>query len=223
MCLKNLPPDVTKKDIADLIRKRSRSQPQYIDLGIREDGTPRRYAHVTVEGLKGVIEVLNGANMNGYNVIAEQAAPHYAFKILEAKRAREKIERDADEARQAAIEALQERLAAQGDTINKEHPPKSFFHGKQRYARIAAEIANKMRLERAPQQPAPRAQQPHTATNPNSHKLDKRKPKKQPRVEKVEPIPEPPAAPEPPQPTKDQRKLAGLQAKLLALKEKMKK
>jgi hypothetical protein len=220
MCLKNLPPDVTKKDIADLIKKRSRSQPQYIDLGLKEDGTPRRYAHVTVEGLKSVIENINGALLNGYNVIAEQAQPHFAFKLLEAKRARERAEREAEEERQRAVDAMNARLQEQGNTITVENAPKSFYHNKQRYARIGAEIAKRLREERNP----PSLLQPlkHVKKQVEGGRAAKKA-----RVEKqvvsAKKEEDPVVAPEPPPPTKDQRKLAGLQAKLQALKEKMKK
>lgn len=237
ICLKNLPPDVTKKDIADLIRLRSRSQPQYIDLGLNEDGTPRRYAFVSVEGLKGVLEAINGAPIRGFNVIAEQCKkPHFGFTLAEAKRKREREEQEADDARKQRVEQLLERWNAKGDTITKDLPPKSFYHSRQRYAKVAAEIAAKSReqnkqkfgLSHMPPSTHVSAQLAqsarHEATTPagasRRSQLKRHKPE---RTKKPETPVEPVAPPPPPQPTKEERKLTGLQAKLAALREKMSK
>ncbi|CUG93396.1 Hypothetical protein, putative [Bodo saltans] len=248
MCIKNLPPDVTKKDLADLIRKRTRAQPQYIDLGLLEDGTPRRYAHVTVEGLKGVMEAINGVDIRGFNVIVEQAKPHYSFALAEARRKREREEREAEETLEKRAEELRERWNSLPDTITKEKPPKSFFHNKQRYATVASQIAKQSREKH--RQAYGNSVMPPSTKNMNHYfpedaennrkaaaaaaatsaapggdskfarkkefLKDKRKPK---------PVPEPAAPappPEPPQPTKEEKKLSGLQARLAALREKMK-
>jgi hypothetical protein len=180
--------------------------------------------------------------MNGYNVVAEQAKPHYAFKILEAKRQRERAAQEAEEERQRAVDAMNERLETQGNTITVANAPKPFYHGKQRYGRIASEIAKKIRLERGG---APSAVAPPPSAPQHGNQAQSRggkpgtsadagqggRPAKKARAEKkgsdpvksqVEPEKkEEPAGP--PQPTKDQRKLAGLQAKLQALKDKMKR
>lgn len=251
MCIKNLPPDVTKKDLADLIRKRTRAQPQYIDLGLLEDGTPRRYAHVTVEGLKGVMEAINGVDIRGFNVIVEQAKPHYSFALAETRRKREREEREAEETLAKRAEELIERWNNQPDTITKEKPPKSFYHNKQRYATVASQIAKQSRdkhkgivgnsvmppstkymnhyfpedADNSKKVAAAAAAAAAAAGKPAGDSKfakkkefgkDKRRPK---------PAPEPAAPappPEPPQPTKEEKKLSGLQARLAALREKMK-
>lgn len=233
LCIKNLPPDVTKKDVADLIRKRTRAQPQYIDLGTMEDGNPRRYAHVTVEGLKGVMEAINGVAIRDYNVIVEQAKPHYSFAIAEARRKREREETEREEAVEKRAEELRERWSNQPNTITKEKPPKSFFYNKQRYASVASQIAKQCR-ERHRQAYGNSLMPPSTQILPDNgtsneadtkfnRKKDLGKDKRRPRREK--PVAEPaapPPPPEPPQPTKEEKKLSGLQARLAALREKMK-
>lgn len=250
MILKNLPPEVTKKEIADLIRKRSRSQPMHIDLGVNEDGTTRRYAHVSVEGLKGVIEAINGVPIRDHHVIAEQAKPHFSFKIVEANRKREREERDAEELRKQRAESFLAKCLAQ-DNITKDKPPRPFYHSKLKYSRIASEIAQKCRQEhenkngplqaRSTAYPTERQQADAAAAasstaaqNADATGAAQRSNSKwagkggnaahrqKPKGEKKEVVPEPPKVVVPPPPTKEERKLSGLQAKLAALKEKLK-
>jgi hypothetical protein len=252
LCLKNLPPDITKADIADIIKKRTRAQPRYIDLGVRDDGTPRRFAFVSVEGLKTVMEAINGVTLRGFNIIAEQAKPHYSFALAEAKRKREREEETEAEERQQRAELLLAKWAAQPETITKEKPPRPFYGAKQKYGRIASEIAAKSREEaklRKSQMAgrfggeagAPRRfgatpvtggaavsalQSSSSAIEGNSQPVGGAAPTRasfrgKKAAKPVEPA-TPPPPPEPPQPTKEERKLTGLQAKLAALREKMK-
>lgn len=249
ICLKNLPPDVTKADIADIIKKRTRAQPRYIDLGTLDDGTPRRFAHVSVEGLKSVLEAINGVGLRGFNIIAEQAKPHYSFALAEAKRKREREEEQEEESRRQRAQELLEKWAAQPETITKEKPPRPFYGGKQKYSRVASEIAAKCREAAkarkasssgygfptrsnrytaepgtATSEPVQSSSNQQTSAAPEStaKPLDRRGPRKNVRREAVAAPVAPPQPPPPPQPTKEERKLTGLQAKLAALREKMK-
>jgi RNA recognition motif-containing protein len=250
LCIKNLPPDVTKKDIAELIKKRTRAQPQYIDLGTRDDGTPRRYAHVTVEGLKSVMEAINGVDLRGFNVVVEQANPHYSFALAEARRKREREENAEVEAQQKRTEELIERWNNMPCTITKDKPPKSFYHNKQRYASVASQIAKQgreqhrqaygnstmppsSRLLPGRVKPASRVigfgdeeeqlkRSEATVADGKRSRKDFGKDKRRPKQEKPKAEPVPPPPPEPPQPTKEEKKLSGLQARLAALREKMK-
>lgn len=223
LCLKNLPPDVTKKDIAELIRKRTRSQPQLIDLGQDDEGNTRRYAHVTVEGLKSVLEALNGAPLGGYNIIAEQAKPHFAFLVATDKRKREREEREEEESRAAKAAEVIRFWESQPTTICKERPPKSFYHSKQKYAAVASAIARQCRESHRRTRGEVGTVDVHRDTGKTNNKQEGPKGARR-QVTKAAPtvVPQPVAIEEPPKPTKEERKLTGLQAKLAALREKMK-
>lgn len=254
MVLKNLPPDCTKKDIIDFIKNRSRSQPSNIELGKRPDGTQNRFAHVTVEGMKALCEVINGIPIKGFAITAEPAKPHFSIAMRDAKRARENAEKEEEAAQEAAREEMMERIRNAPPQL-KGVKVKSFYYYKQKYAEAARKIAEDGRkglitrhsyavptthpnynsYERPPQGDAEgpavgwmteaeeRAANPPEKKKfrPEDKKDFKKKDFKKKEEKKKEAEAPPPPPPEPPKPSKEEKKIAGLQAKLLALKAKM--
>ena len=240
MFIKNLPPDVTKAEIVEMIRKRSRAQPSNIEIGKSKDGEPRQYAHVTVEGLKSVIESIQGVPIRGYNVACEPAKAHYSIAIRDANRQKEREAEAEAEAAEAEREAELAELAANPPKLMCKSKVKSFYHYRRRYGEVASEIAKEFResyiqhgfktdAERAEEEAAANAvvppnvvtDQPHATRGRRGGKnqgenRDKKFGDKKPKAVEA-PAPPPP----PPPPSKEERKVAGLQAKLLALRAKM--
>lgn len=147
VCLKNLPQDCTKREIAELVRNRTGAQPHSIDLGLSDDGKPRSYAHFSCEGAKHVIEVLGSGVMLRDSVVqAFSAHPHYSWRYAEARRKRERAEEAEMSARASYWEKVRERLSRRsrpGELPTK--PPRDFYATKRCYARVAAEIAQAAR------------------------------------------------------------------------------
>eukprot|EP00744_Colponema_vietnamica_P017263 GILI01024241.1.p1 GENE.GILI01024241.1~~GILI01024241.1.p1 ORF type:complete len:259 (-),score=65.67 GILI01024241.1:95-871(-) len=248
LVLKNLPPDCTKKDIIDFIKNRSRSQPSNIELGKRPDGSQNRFAHVTVEGMKALCEVLNGIPIKGHAITAEPAKPHFSIAMRDAKRTRENEEKEAETTAAAAKEEMLERIR-NGPPQLKGVKVKSFFYYKQKYAEAAKKIAEdgrkglitrhsfkppvavKHSFENPPEGDADgpavgwMTEAEVRAANPPERKKfrpeDKKNFKKEAKKKEAVVEAPPPPPPEPPKPSKEERKIAGLQAKLLALKAKM--
>ncbi|KAF8291446.1 hypothetical protein TcYC6_0127000 [Trypanosoma cruzi] len=260
ICLKNIPPDCTKREIAEFVRSRSGAQPHSIDLGLDREGRIRRYAHFSVEGTKNVISVLSGAVWRGVAVTALPAKPHYMYRLAEARRQRERQEA---EERGCVEAAWKERTARwmekTGGELRNEKPPKSFYATRQRYAAVASEIARKQREEHrtkraasltsggcgmrnhrhqkeeelaAEEEEAPEKRHPRqrgtTRNNSNLHYKHSRGEGNVPVRREKKPNTEAPVAAtqkekqQPTGPSKEERKLSGLQAKLAALRAKMK-
>ena len=221
LILKNLPPGVTKKDIADFVKGRSRAQPRGIDLGVNEDGTTRRYAHITVDGLKAVIAALADASFKGYPVKVEPARPHYTWKIQEDKRRREQEQEE--ELQKAST--IAETLSSE-PILRRNRAPKPDYMGKQRYARVASEIASQLRQEyyrKNGHHAGP--QQLETTTRLKKKRRIDANQSTAPGADQPTSCcvtPKAPQPPPPPQPSKEEKKLQGLQARLAALKERMK-
>lgn len=259
----NLPPDTTKHDIIDLIRKRSRANPQHIDIAIDADGKPRGFAHCSVEGLRNVIEAINGMPLKNNRVVAAAAHTHFSVAITNAKRERERADRAAIEARETAEEeakAKREAFVASGEKVVLK-APLSFYGGRQHYAKIASKVAATLRTQfinatggtkpffvqrRVAQRndvvdgqtgnlpsaepatnkqhelsaegkscgaPNRKRQRLETRQQPSSQSGATKKATQQPAIA----APPPP----PPQPTKEERKVAGLQARLAMLRQKL--
>lgn len=248
MHIRNLPPDVTKAEIVDLIRKRTRAQPSNIEIGKGPDGVQRQYAHVTVEGLKAVMENIEGAPIRGYNISVAAANPHYSIKIRDTNRRREREEEEMEAAAQAEREAELAALAENPPQLMPKSKVKSFYHYRQRYAQIASSLAKEFhngflqhgfktdaeREEEAAAANRKEATEPPAATRGRRSEAagtsgpstsdhgkkkfgDKWKGDKKSAAAAAPPAPPPP----PPPPSKEERKVAGLQAKLLALKAKL--
>jgi RNA recognition motif-containing protein len=173
--LSGLPKDVTRKDIVEFVKKRTRANPMYIEIAKDADGNGRGFAHITVEGLRAVVEALNGVPMNGNRITAAQAKPHFSVPIMALKKEREDAEQAAAEARMnARMEAKErekERKAREKEQLNSaleaesddddenpyagvvkrridpvEVPPAKLFANKKlAFSQIAAEIASKSR------------------------------------------------------------------------------
>ncbi|EAN78110.1 uncharacterized protein TEOVI_000526500 [Trypanosoma equiperdum] len=148
ICLKNIPPECTKREIAEFIRNRTGGQPHSIDLGLDSNGRVRRYAHFSVEGAKNVVSALTGATWKGVTVSALHANPHYTYRLAESRRRREHLESEEKQQREELLRRKTERwLAKTGGELPKGRPPKPFFASRQRYAEVASEIAKKSREE----------------------------------------------------------------------------
>ncbi|ORC92923.1 uncharacterized protein TM35_000022490 [Trypanosoma theileri] len=148
ICLKNIPPDCTKREIAEFIRNRTGAQPHSIDLGLDADGRPRRYAHFSAEGARNIVPVLSGATWRDCTITALPARPHYTHRLAEARRRQQQAEQEAEEAREAHWRHCTEKwLAKTGGVLPAGRGPKSFYATRQRYAAVAAEIARKLREE----------------------------------------------------------------------------
>ncbi|GET93325.1 hypothetical protein, conserved [Leishmania tarentolae] len=251
ICLKNLPEGCTKREIAELVRNRTGTPIHSIDLGLDADGKTRRYAHFSCEGAKHVLEVLNaGVSLRNSTVYAHPAKMHYSFRYAEARRKREREEAEEKERLEAFWAASRQRFLdrTNGGELPKNKAPKDFYASKRKYARIAAEIAQMAREAHASSRGgAAYAEHPrgaaHTAASfsgadggtKSTHSAASkdqatsggdanaaRKPASRLTAAKSKaPAAAPPALP--PEPTKEERKLSGLQAKLAALKEKLKK
>ncbi|KAG5464080.1 hypothetical protein LSCM1_00260 [Leishmania martiniquensis] len=240
ICLKNLPEGCTKREIAELVRNRTGTPIHSIDLGVDADGRARRYAHFSCEGAKHVLEVLNaGVALRNTTIHAHPAKVHYSYRYAEARRKREREEAEEKQQQEAFWAASRQRFLARtnGGELPKHKTPKDFYASKRKYARIAAEIAlmsrkahaaaraDAMLVERprgtASHSGAAAAGEPPRAAAGSgaAHASGKRAP--QPKATKSK-APAAISLP-PPEPTKEERKLSGLQAKLAALKEKLKK
>lgn len=251
ICLKNLPAGCTKREIAELVRNRTGTPIHSIDLGLGPDGETRRYAHFSCEGAKHVLEVLaSGVTLRGVTIYAHPAKMHYSFRYAEARRKREREEAEEKEQLDAYWAETRQRFLdrTNGGELPKDRPPKNFYASKQKYARIAAEIAQTFRRQSG----AAHGSAGHdtaaaassffeegdqfssidptsvggaaptvSASRPPAYAGKKRPPRAAGAKTKASAAPPPP--PPPPEPTKEERKLSGLQAKLAALKEKLKK
>ncbi|KAH9582154.1 hypothetical protein LSM04_006486 [Trypanosoma melophagium] len=272
ICLKNIPPDCTKREIAEFIRNRTGAQPHSIDLGLTDDGRPRRYAHFSAEGAKNIFPVLTGAVWRGCTITALQATPHYSYRLAEARRKQQERERAEAAQRTAYLKYCTEKwLAKTGGELTAGRAPKSFYATRQRYAAVAAEIARKLREEHKSKQWNSNGQtggncnyhhreeeeqekeenvrlsttenadwnegrRPRMAENTKSNQHYKHprgkgvfsaKGAKKPRTESNgsntnTTTAEKKDEEKPPAPSKEERKLSGLQAKLAALRAKMK-
>ncbi|RNF03149.1 hypothetical protein TraAM80_06007 [Trypanosoma rangeli] len=148
ICLKNIPLDCTKRDIAEFVRNRTGAQPHSIDLGLDREGRVRRYAHFSVEGAKNVMSVLSGALWREVEVTALPAKPHYMYRLAEARRQRERQEAE----ERACLETAWKESTARwmqktGGELRRGKPPKSFYATRQRYGEVASEIARRLREE----------------------------------------------------------------------------
>ncbi|KEG08403.1 hypothetical protein DQ04_07271030 [Trypanosoma grayi] len=270
ICIKNLPPQCTKREIAEFVRNRTGAQPHSIDLGLDSDGNVRRYAHFSVEGAKNVVPALTGAIWRDEVVVALHAKPHYTYRLAEAKRRREREEAEEQAQLEAFWQKHTERWRAKtGGELQKKKPPKSFYATRQRYSEVAAAIAKRLREEYYNKNPAGHhrrhvercQQQPHRqqrgeeggeeartagdtaddaypqraagGAKDNQHykhprgkgviparDVKRRKtegPVAQPKKQEQQQEPQQPAGP-----SKEERKLSVLQAKLAALRAKMK-
>lgn len=265
ICLKNLPEKCTKREIAELIRNRTGTPIHSIDLGLGPDGETRRYAHFSCEGAKHVLEVLaGGVTLRDSTLSAHAAKMHYSFRYAEARRKREREEAEEKEELEAHWAASTQRFLdrTNGGELSKAKPPKNFYASKQKYARIAAEVAQTFRNKSgaahgsghggAARPEHSRGGAAHPTSSP-AHGNEEQKDsgrgegvdptaasaadarphafagkKRPPRAAaaakaKAKAPTAPPPPPPPPEPTKEERKLSGLQAKLAALKEKLKK
>ncbi|RNF26575.1 uncharacterized protein Tco025E_01345 [Trypanosoma conorhini] len=148
ICLKNIPPDCTKREIAEFVRGRTGAQPHSIDLGLDREGSIRRYAHFSVEGAKNVISALSGALWRDVEVTALPAKPHYMYRLAEARRQRERQEAE----ERACLEAAWKEFTARwmektGGELRRGKAPKSFYATRRRYGEVASEIARRLREE----------------------------------------------------------------------------
>jgi hypothetical protein len=286
--LSGLPPTVTRKEIVEFIKKRTRANPMYVEIALDAEGKCKGFAHCTVEGLRSVVEALNGIPMDGNRIVAAPAKPHFSVPIMKAKKEREdaaiaeadarmtaRIEKKEQEKERKAAHAAEVRaLMEAGDDEEGDDDPyagvairkpdasvmparEAFAGSRLKYAQAASEIADEGRKAHA------------QVTVGSSHNVDYQDqgaafhPRsgfqqqqqrggfaqgqdrqggfqagfqrgKRPRDEPVggrgsvqfkEAVqvapPQPPAPPAPPEPTKEAKKLANLQAKLAALKQKL--
>lgn len=149
LCLKNLPENCTKKEIADMIRNRCGVQPHSIDLGLDENGATRRYAHFSCEGVKHVLEALSGGSTLRGNVVQVLPAKvHYSWRLTQAREKREREEEEEQESRKVFCETFRQRLEAHGKNGEISPQPRklrSFYYGKQKYGAVASELAAKLR------------------------------------------------------------------------------
>ena len=273
--LGNLAPDVTVKDIADFIKNRTKARPMFIeiaqeksqDVELDENGKVKRrpcrgFAYATVEGLRGVIESLNGMLLNDRAVTAAQAKPHYSVAIRQRKIQAEKEEEARLDALRLEKEAWNERQeemmrwqGEEGDTDEKFkvalRPPPSFYAGRQRYHQLGHDVHEKLRQEARARKQSCAAdaygsgsnhsgQSQHHQINNSSgesrrskqqlHQPDRKRGRSDDRRKKGDAsaakppaaaAPPPPAAPPaaPAGPSKEERKLASLQAKLAFLQQ----
>lgn len=149
ICIKNLPENCTKREIANMIHNRCGVQPHSIDLGLDENGVTRRYAHFSCEGAKNVLDALSGGSTLRGNVIhVLPAKKHYTWSLAQAREKREREEEEEKEKQRVFWENFRQRLEARGNNGEiSPHPKKlrSFYYGKQRYGVVASEIAKKFR------------------------------------------------------------------------------
>lgn len=149
ICLKNLPENTTKREIAEMIRSRTGAQPRSIDLGVDSEGNPRRFAHFSCEGAKNVLEALSaGCSLKGQPVNAMAAKAHYSYRIVQARKKREREEEEENKLKEKFWASLRQRLEAKGEVGELSATPKrlrSFYYAKQKYAAVASEIAAKSR------------------------------------------------------------------------------
>jgi hypothetical protein len=288
--LSGLPPTVTRKEIVEFIKKRTRANPMYVEIALDAEGKCKGFAHCTVEGLRSVVEALNGIPMDGNRIVAAPAKPHFSVPIMKAKKEREdaaiaeadarmtaRIEKkELEKERKAAHAAEVRALMEAGDDEQGDDDPyagvairkpdasampvrEAFAGSRLKYAQAASEIADEGRKAHA------------QVTVGSSHNVDyqdqgaafhprggfQQQQQQQrggfaqgqdrgggspggtpggggpgggaggPRgsVQFKEAVqvapPQPPAPPAPPEPTKEAKKLANLQAKLAALKQKL--
>lgn len=165
--LGGLPPEVTRRDIVEFVKTRTRANPMYVEIGTYKDGSGC-FAHATVEGLRSVLEALNGVPMKGRKISVAQAKPHWSVPMMKLKKERELADiaaqdakaaadiakAEAEAARKAAYEAyVKEALEADDDaelTLHRADPATvpsaaAFASTKLKYATIAAEIAEAQR------------------------------------------------------------------------------
>ncbi|CAG9583780.1 conserved hypothetical protein [Leishmania major strain Friedlin] len=253
ICLKNLPEGCTKREIAELVRNRTGTPIHSIDLGLGADGKTRRYAHFSCEGAKHVLEVLSaGVTLRDSTIYAHPAKSHYSFRYAEARRKREREEAEEKAQLEAFWAAARQRFLdrTNGGELPRNKIPKDFYAAKRKYARIAAEIAQVSRNAHAAaggdaayaEHPrgaahaapffsgadcgtnsAPRATSKNHATSGGGDANAAKKCASTLTAAKSKALAAVPPPPPPPEPTKEERKLSGLQAKLAALKEKLKK
>ncbi|TPP48369.1 hypothetical protein CGC21_13595 [Leishmania donovani] len=168
ICLKNLPEGCTKREIAELVRNRTGTPIHSIDLGLDADGKTRRYAHFSCEGAKHVLEVLSaGVSLRDSTIYAHPAKAHYSFRYAEARRKREREEAEEKERLEAFWAATRQRFLdrTNGGELPKSKTPKDFYASKRRYARIAAEIAQTSRNAHAAAGDAAYAEHPRGAAH----------------------------------------------------------
>ena len=226
--LGNLPEDVTKKDVADFIRRRTRANPMHMEIGKTKKGDGC-FAHCTVEGLKTVIEALNDMPLKNNRVVAAAAKPHYVAALQQARKERERREREVEDAKVKAQAEIDEKLQQLRESGEKQilPPPKPFYQRRQQYSKIASEIAAKCRAAFGAAHPelGYRRQAGGKAARPSAGAAEGGEPTaKKPRQEKEKKtvtVVKPPTPP--PEPSKEEKKLNALQARLLALKAKAKK
>jgi hypothetical protein len=178
--LMGLPKDVTRKDIVDFIKLRTRANPVNIEIGLDCNGAPKGYAHATVEGLKNVIESVNDVPMRGHRISAFQAKPHFSVAIVQVRRDNERYEREEAARLQKELDGLAEKRAAalatetgdseEANALRKMAAPKNPVEGLLRWATVQAEVAaasraNNKRVREAPEQPP---QQQHGGYNNNN-------------------------------------------------------
>ncbi|CCW66924.1 unnamed protein product [Phytomonas sp. Hart1] len=148
ICLKNLPEGCTKREIAELVRNCTGIQPHSIDLGLNSKGLMRSYSHFSCESTKHVLEVFaSGITMRDRVVHAHPAKPHFTYKYAEARRKRERAEEQEEREQKEFWETYKVSALSrfsEGEPIIIK-PPKSFYASRQKYAAIAAEIAEQGR------------------------------------------------------------------------------
>eukprot|EP00796_Vickermania_ingenoplastis_P005168 gene5168-3716_t len=149
ICIKNLPDNCTKREIAEMIRSRTGAQPHSIDLGVDADGNTRKYAHFSCEGAKNVLEALSaGCSLRGNPIDAMPAKVHFSYRYAQARQKREREEAAEVEAREAFWEGVRRRLEEKGRCGEIASPPRRlrpFYFEKQKYATVASEIAARCR------------------------------------------------------------------------------
>lgn len=160
ICIKNLPENCTKREIAEMIRNRTGAQPHSIDLGVDAEGNTRRYAHFSCEGVKNVLEALSaGCSLRGNAIQAMPAKIHYSFRYAQARQKREREEENEKMERETFWENFRRRLEEKGHNGEISPAPKrlrSFYYEKQKYAAVASEIAAKFRAAHQAQHPSSR-------------------------------------------------------------------
>lgn len=148
--ISGLPPDVTKKELADFVRMRSKANPSHIEIALDENKNCRGFAHMTVEGIKGVIEGINGLPLRGHRITADRAKPHYSVAIVAAKKQREAAAEKnlasavADDATPADPETVKDESEAQEKRAPEEYNLRKDIHYlrcKRKYAQIASQVA----------------------------------------------------------------------------------
>ncbi|KAG8343513.1 hypothetical protein ERJ75_000985200 [Trypanosoma vivax] len=239
ICLKNIPPDCTKREIAEFVRNRTGSQPHSIDLGLDSEGHVRRYAHFSVEGAKAVVASLCGVQWRGAELRPLMAKPHFTYRLAEARRRREREEETARQEQEAYQRRKTELcLSAPSGELRPHKTPKSFYAVRQRYAEVAAAIAKKCRAEhksrQGPSTAMERARHPRYDEKlqgcdaPQMNQATRAMPSEDfvlSSSSKTAKTKRPPMlVVESPSPglTKEERKLFGLQARLAALRAKIK-